>query len=200
MIHQYDHRFGTFPVDNPIKLTKLPESSVQEHQNSSYTVYPLHYIRKTALSERCSEKFKYHWFCVIRSIANVVNDRNSIVSIVPWVGTGNSLYAIILEKSSINWYLYLISQFNSIIFDYVLKGKKIGANLNYFILKQLPTIPPDHYTPGYNTFIIPRVLELIYTAWDIKAFADDVWRDADDDNESHPPPAVGSEQDRDRRA
>ena len=47
MIHQYDHRFGTFPVDNPIKLTKLPESSVQEHQNSSYTVYPLHYIRKT---------------------------------------------------------------------------------------------------------------------------------------------------------
>ena len=28
-------------------------------------------------------------------------------------------------------------------------------------------------------FIAPRVVELTYTAWDIKAFADDVWREAD---------------------
>jgi hypothetical protein len=28
--------------------------------------------------------------------------------------------------------------------------------------------------------IAPKILELIYTAWDIKAFADDLWREADE--------------------
>jgi len=35
------------------------------------------------------------------------------------------------------------------------------------------------YTKTDLCFIIPRALELTYTAWDIKPFADDVWRDAD---------------------
>jgi hypothetical protein len=29
-------------------------------------------------------------------------------------------------------------------------------------------------------FIVPRVLELVYTSWDMKPFADDVWREADE--------------------
>jgi hypothetical protein len=56
-----------------------------------------------------------------------------------------------------------------------------GAHLNAFILKQLPIIPLDRYTPANLAFIVPRVLELTYTAWDIKTFADDVWRDADNE-------------------
>ena len=47
-------------------------------------------------------------------------------------------------------------------------------------MKQLPIIAPERYPPTDLAFIVPRVLELTYTAWDIKAFADDVWRDADD--------------------
>ena len=52
--------------------------------------------------------------------------------------------------------------------------------MNFFFLKQLPVIPPARYSPSDIAFIIPRILELTYTAWDIKAFADDVWVDADD--------------------
>ena len=48
-----------------------------------------------------------------------------------------------------------------------------------FIVKQLPVIPPDRYTSDLLAFIVPQVLELVYTAWGIKAFADDVWREAD---------------------
>jgi hypothetical protein len=51
-------------------------------------------------------------------------------------------------------------------------------HLNFFIVKQLPVLPPTAYTPADVEFIAPRVLELVYTAWDIKAFADDVWREA----------------------
>jgi hypothetical protein len=51
-------------------------------------------------------------------------------------------------------------------------------SLSYFILKQLPILLPSDYVPTNIEFISPRVLELVYTAWDIKPFADDLWRDA----------------------
>jgi hypothetical protein len=53
-------------------------------------------------------------------------------------------------------------------------------NMNYFFIKQFPILPLEFYTPSNIQFIVLRVLELTYTAWDIKAFADDVWRDADE--------------------
>ena len=50
--------------------------------------------------------------------------------------------------------------------------------LDLFFVKQLPVLPPTAYREDDLLFIVPRVLELVYTAWDIKPFADDVWRDA----------------------
>jgi len=46
--------------------------------------------------------------------------------------------------------------------------------------QQSPVPEPSIFCKKENRlFIIPRVLELTYTAWDIKPFADDVWKDAD---------------------
>ncbi|MEN6545261.1 MAG: hypothetical protein ABFE07_04400, partial [Armatimonadia bacterium] len=42
------------------------------------------------------------------------------------------------------------------------------------VMYQLTVIPPDAYTPDQVAFISSRVLELTYTAWDIKAFAEDM--------------------------
>ena len=47
--------------------------------------------------------------------------------------------------------------------------------MNFFIVKQLPVLPPDRYSQNDINYITPRVLELTYTAWDIKPFADDLW-------------------------
>jgi hypothetical protein len=52
--------------------------------------------------------------------------------------------------------------------------------MNFFYVEQFPVLPPDAYTPEDLRFIVPRVLELVYTAWDMKPFADDVWREADE--------------------
>ncbi|MBF0160369.1 MAG: restriction endonuclease, partial [Magnetococcales bacterium] len=48
------------------------------------------------------------------------------------------------------------------------------THLNFFIAEQLPVLPPDRYTPDDIAFIVPRVLELVYTAHDLKAFAEDL--------------------------
>lgn len=49
--------------------------------------------------------------------------------------------------------------------------------MNFFYVKQLPVIPPHTYTPALLDFIVPRVLELTYTAWDLQPFAQDIGYD-----------------------
>ena len=52
--------------------------------------------------------------------------------------------------------------------------------MSFFIVNQLPVLPPSTFTPSDIAFIVPRVVELVYTAWDIKAFAEDVWAEGDE--------------------
>ena len=68
--------------------------------------------------------------------------------------------------------------FNSIPFDYITRQKVSGANLNFFKVRQLP-VPSPSKILKYKINIIPKVLELTYTAWDIKSFADDLWIESD---------------------
>ena len=58
-------------------------------------------------------------------------------------------------------------------------------HLNYLQLKQLPVLPPATYAgvcgvgsrDGAARLVLPRVLELTYTAWDLESFATDVGYD-----------------------
>ena len=53
--------------------------------------------------------------------------------------------------------------------------------MNFFYVKQFPILPPKTYTTRHLLFTIPRILELTYTAWDLKPFTDDIWAEADED-------------------
>ncbi len=65
-------------------------------------------------------------------------------------------------------------------FDFVVWQKIAGATLNFFIVKQLPVLSPSAFSLDDITFIVPRVLELVYTAWDMQPFAQDVWAELDE--------------------
>jgi hypothetical protein len=43
-----------------------------------------------------------------------------------------------------------------------------------YISKQLPVLPPDRYTEADLAYIVPRVLELTYTAHDLAGWARDL--------------------------
>ena len=72
----------------------------------------------------------------------------------------------------------LVAQLNSLSFDFVARQKIGGVNFNYFVLQQLPVLPPDRYTPALLDPIVPRVVELTYTAWDLLPFARDILAEA----------------------
>ena len=74
----------------------------------------------------------------------------------------------------------LVAGLNSIVLDFATRTAIGGTDLSYFIIKQLPVLPPDAYLgesqPGltWTELVVPRVLELTYTGWDLRSFAEDL--------------------------
>lgn len=75
----------------------------------------------------------------------------------------------------------LLANLNSLTTDFVIRTKLTYIHLSYFVLKQIPVVPPQNYSAEDVRFIVPRVLELVYTANDVAAFAQDIYEDADDE-------------------
>jgi hypothetical protein len=75
----------------------------------------------------------------------------------------------------------LCANLASFCFDYTARQKVGGTHLTYSYLKQLPVLPPSTYPAccpwnvalTLRDWFLPRVLELTYTAWDLKPFAED---------------------------
>jgi hypothetical protein len=116
-----------------------------------------------------------------RDITSAISLRTVIVSIVPYTIPVDACRVIEFDEN-INSHLKcaLVGIFNSLCFDYLARQKTSANHLAIYIFKQIPVLTPENFNINDFSFIVPRVLELTYTAWDIKAFADDVWRDADD--------------------
>ena len=71
----------------------------------------------------------------------------------------------------------MVSVLNSFVFDYCTRNAMGGTDLSYFIIEQLPVPRPADFMQKiysdvtYREFILPRVLELTYTAWSLQPFA-----------------------------
>ncbi|AQV92286.1 hypothetical protein BJN34_00065 [Cupriavidus necator] len=62
----------------------------------------------------------------------------------------------------------------SLVHDFVARQKVGGTHLKYHVKKQITHLPPSAYQPEELAFIVPRVLELTYTAHDLRPWADDL--------------------------
>jgi len=107
------------------------------------------------------------------------NERTAIFSVIPKLGVGNSAPVVFLQINQASLVSCLLANLNSLVFDFVTRQKLGGTNFNYFIVKQIPVIPPKAYTSEDIQFISSRVLELVYTAWDMQPFAQDMGYDGE---------------------
>ena len=115
------------------------------------------------------------WLVGWRDICRSTDERTVIASVVPRVGVGNNLPLMLLHSDAAGGQLAaLLGNLGSMTFDFVARHKVGGTHLNYFILKQLPVLPPERYSENDLAFIVPRVLELTYTANDLQAWGQDL--------------------------
>jgi len=167
-LNQYDHRWATFENGDTREISDLEKS------DKNLFIKPRYWVPESELKSR-TEKWQVDWFLGFRSISNTANKRTFIFSVLPKSGLGNSVINLLSEITDNKKLLScLVANLNSIVFDYVVGQKLSGTNLNFFIVKQLPVLPPSAYTPADIDFIAPRVLELVYTANDLRPFAEDM--------------------------
>ena len=110
------------------------------------------------------------WLMGWRNICRATDERTVIASVIPRACVGHSMPLWFSSKPS-EKQAALFANFDSLILDYVARVKVGGTNLTYGYLKQFPILPPGRYTEADLAFIVPRVLELTYTARDLSDWA-----------------------------
>jgi hypothetical protein len=176
MMHQFNHRHGTFEGQSEKELRKglCREITKQELSDETHLPMPRYWTAEHTLDEAIADDQIRKWFIGFRNITRAVDRRTATFAILPWAASGHSIQFV---SSAIHENILipsLLGNLNSLVFDFVVRQKMGGINLSYYIVRQLPVLPPDRYTPRLLGFIVPRVVELTYTAWDLQPFAQDV--------------------------
>ena len=168
IIYQYDHHWATYQDGNIRKV------ALTEKRNPSYQLIPRYWVDRTKVENWLSGKWNKKWIIAFRDITKPTNERTALFSLIPKVAVNDSinlLFTTIYQASLVSC---LLGCLNSLVFDFVARQKVGGAHLNLFIIKQLPVLPPDQYSEEDINYISARVLELTYTSWEMKPFAEDM--------------------------
>lgn len=168
LIHQFDHRWATYDGKDVRDLT------LSEKRDPHYSSVPRYWVPLTEVNARLGE-WTHDWQIGLRDTARATDERTAIFSIVPRTGASNKTPLVFPNVSDVRLTACFLANANGLVFDFVVRQKVASATLNFFVIKQFPFLPPSAYTAADIAYIAPRVLELVYTAWDLKPFAEDMW-------------------------
>jgi hypothetical protein len=169
LLHQFTHRWATYQGSDSRELT--PEERADPH----CTITPRYWVERAEVDARLAGKWEREWLLGFRDITNATNERTAIFSLLPIAGVGHTAPLMFLHNApGVLHVACFLAVVNSLTFDYVARQKVGGTHLTYGLLNQLPVLPPDAFNAADIAYIVPRVLELVYTAWDMQPFAADV--------------------------
>lgn len=133
---------------------------------------PVEPLAKTAaLIDRKQPRWLMGW----RDICRSTDERTVIASVFPLVGVSNKMPIIQTNNSNDRRSSSaFIAHMTSIVFDFAARQKLGGTTLNYFILKQFPTLTEIDYSAANLDFLGPRILELTYTSHAMRPWAEDL--------------------------
>lgn len=186
MVQAYDHRAASVVI-NPanVKRPAQPlEATHAQHGDPNWVPDPQFWVLESGVSPSGG------WHVGMKHVTAATNIRSMIVGIIPRSGAGNSLPVIDMAGDA-EAAVLVIGAMNSVPFDFVLRQKVQGQNLNWFIVEQLPVVPPPAYDRIFGSktardIVREAVLELSYTAHDLAPFARDLGH-VDADGEVLPP-------------
>lgn len=169
MIHHFDHRWATFGADGTSN-----DVMVDAKKDPKFRISPRYWVKAAELESRLAARSWHRgWLMGWRDICRSTDERTVIATVLPRVGLGNTLPMFMTGREP-REAAALLANLSSLVLDFVARQKVGGTHLTYGYLKQFPIFPPDRYTDADLAFIIPRVLELTYTAHDIAPWATDL--------------------------
>jgi hypothetical protein len=172
-IHHFDHRAASVLVneENVHNAAISGEITDADKADPNFTPVPQYWV-KTADVEWPNP---YDWGFAFRDIARSTDERTAIGAIIPKVATGNTAPLLSMkEPSPLLW-----ANMTAFPFDFIARQKAQSTHLNFYLIEQLPVIPPAAYTRAFgaktaDAIVKDHVLRLSYTAWDMEGFARDM--------------------------
>ena len=182
MIHQFDHRFGTYEGQTEAQASqgKLPELDDVAHSNPAQTTLPRYWVHEDELAARLEHTWDRGWLLGWRDITGAEKIRTVIPCIIP-TAPANHTFPLMMPSSDPQLVASLYANLSSMPLDYCARQKVGGTHLTFFTMRQLPGFQPRTYAAPapwaqsirVRDWLLPRVLELAYTASDLQAFAED---------------------------
>ena len=172
MIHHFDHRWATYAEDGDASREVTPA----EKADPGFIATPRYWVPEAEVAARLAERgWTRRWLMGWRNVTNATNERTVIAAVMPVRGIGNSL-PLFFAAAQLRpeHQASLVGSLSSLVCDFFARHKLGGTNLNFFIVRQLAVLPPSVYTPPVLSFLLPRLLELTYTAHDLRPWAEDL--------------------------
>jgi len=180
MFRPYDHRFGS-AFSNPeawFQQGHTMETTEAQHQNPEYEVIPRWWAEQSVIADRQPPASTITAF---RNIARSTDTRTLLPCFIPYSGVINSAPYLTFD-SEIAWRVIccFLANAYALAFDFVVRNKLGGTNLNFFIIEQLPIFSPDTYAKPcpwqrkvtLEKWISERVLKLTCTSEDMLSLAE----------------------------
>ncbi|MGK4907223.1 Eco57I restriction-modification methylase domain-containing protein [Streptomyces sp. PHES57] len=118
------------------------------------------------------EHWDNDWLCGWCDVTASTNERTAIPAFLPRTAVGHT-YPLMLPRVAPPLVAALVAAQSSLVFDFVSRQKISDAHMKLFIWKQLPVPTPTDVEP-HLPFVLPRVIELVYTAYDMTPLARDL--------------------------
>jgi len=182
MVHQFDHRFGTYRDATQAQLNKgtLPRVSETDHADPDIESLASRWIARTAVEARLRDRWDRKWLLGWRDTARASDSRTFVPAVLPTSAVGDK-FLLALPADPVDGPL-LQAVWSSLAFDYVARQKISGANMKYFIVKQLACPAPATFAApapwladlSLAEWVVPYVLELSFTSWRLQPYAQEM--------------------------
>ena len=181
MFTHYDHRAATVFLSHEalVRQRQSVETSLSQHQDPYFFARPFFWVRENNISQ----EDRWKWIVCFKKVTSPTNERTLISSLLPSCAANDSIHLLFPEKAVVaSEFACLLANLSALPLDYVGRQKLGGVNFNFFIFEQLPLLSASLYHKpciwfcGLKTlqdWLLQRILELTYTAWDLEPFAKD---------------------------
>lgn len=182
MFQQFDHRAASVITEttNFLRQGQRAITSLVEHQNPEFTSLPRWWVDES-LVEIALADYPAQIPLAFKNVTSATNQRTMIATFLPRVGIVHS--APFIFTNSLFWprkTCCLLANLNTFVYDYVARQKVGGNNFSYFIVEQLPTLPPERYDDKcpwkrsitLEEWISERALKLTCTSEDMIPLAE----------------------------
>ncbi|WP_328718918.1 SAM-dependent DNA methyltransferase [Streptomyces sp. NBC_00247] len=117
-------------------------------------------------------KWERDWLLGWRDVARTTDERTAIPAFLPKVAVGHT-FPLMFPAGPVDLTAAMVAAQSSLAFDFVARQKVGGIHMALMTWKQLPVPHPDDLAP-HTAFITPRMLELVYSSWEMEPLAIDL--------------------------